>query len=539
MPVIDPIKELFATRSFLIVEDFEAMRNILRNLLRHSGARSVDVAMQGGDALACLQHNKYDVVLCDYYLGPGRNGQQLLEEARHQNLISPATIWIMVTGEKTSDMVMGAVEHQPDDYLLKPITEASLQTRLEKLIARKAALADIGAAIQAKEYVRALNLCKARLANDPGNPLEVLRIQGDLYELTGQPEALRKLYESILARRSVPWAKAGLAKLLFHEGNYSGARAVLEELVAENPWYVEGHDWLAKTFQRLGAWQDVERVLSRAVVVSPMSVTRQSALGDAAMRCNHLDVAEEAYGKSLKFSAQTTVKVSAPYIGLARVYTTQKKTKEALEILGQMANDCQADELKLQAKAEEVRVHHASGDTAKAEATAREVSERIQSGTQNLSPAATLDLAETFMLMGDRGTASNLLQFVVRNNHEDEELAARVQEVFEKGEMGEEGRGLVGATRREAKDSMDQGAQLAAQGKLEEALELMRQARKLMPRNPRLLLNHAYVVISLMKKTSWRYDMAAEARRSIEIARTITPGDKRCGELLAKLESLS
>ncbi|NTV10373.1 MAG: response regulator [Zoogloea sp.] len=539
MNAAPPGQALFTPRSFLLVEDFDAMRGILRNLLWRCGARKIEVAANAQEALTILRRGKCDVVLCDYHLGPGMNGQNLLEEARQAGLVSAATIWIMVTSEKTTEMVMSAVEHQPDDYLIKPITEAALQSRLEKLINRKTTLARIAGAMRSREYMRALDLCREQLKDDRANAMEIQRIQYDLFMLTGQQDEARALCDAILARRDVAWAKAGLAKLHFHEGRLNRARDLLEQIIEDNRNYVEAYDWLARIHQRNGAWEEAEQILQQAVAVSPNSQQRQNALGDTALRCEHLDVAEQAYQKSLKLTARTQLKTAPPYLGLARVYSARKKPEEALKMLGQMADDLDGDEARLQAKAEEVRVHHAAGNREFATAAAREVSERIRSGTQNLSPDATLNLADTFMLLGDRDTATHLVQFVVRNNHEDEDIATRAQAVFERANLGNEGRKLVEASRREAIDAMDQAVRLSSQGQLDEALEWMREAKSLMPRNPRLLLNHAYVVIKQLEKNGWRHDMDGEARRSITTARQIVPGEKRCGELLAKLESLN
>lgn len=538
MAVEDPRKACFANRSFLLVEDFEAMRGILRDLLRRCGARQIEVAANGTEAINILRRGKCDVILCDYDLGPGKNGQQTLEEARHEGLVNAATIWIMVTAEKTHDMIMGAIEHQPDDYLLKPLTEAALQSRLEKLIARKTELAGIAAAMRAREYLKALDLCKARIAQDPGNSMEILRIQAAIYQMIGQSGKARELFDAILARRDVPWARVGLVKLELHDGKLEPARDALEQLVAEHPNCLEAYDVLAHTYQRIGAWPDAQRVLEQAVRLSPNSARRQTALGDSALRCEDLDGAQAAYQKALHLSSQTALKVAAPYLGLARVYTAQKKSDEALKLLSRLAADIESDEARLQADAEQVRVHHACGNLEQAEATALDITTRIESGKQDLSPAATLDLAETFMIMGNRETAGKLLEFVVRNNYEDEELAQRVIEVFDKGGIGEHGRALVQSVRKQSIESMNQGVKLASQGRLDEALEFINQARSLMPRNPRLLLNHAYVVINLMQKNGWCFDMENEARHSITAARQIAPGEKRCGELLAKLEAL-
>lgn len=137
------------------------------------------------------------------------------------------------------------------------------------------------------------------------------------------------------------------------------------------------------------------------------------------------------------------LKVPAPYLGLARVLTAQNKSDDALKLLAQLAGEVSGEESRLQAKAEEVRVHHAADNPDLAAAAAQEVTSAIQSGAPALSATATLDLAETFMIMGNKTVASDLLQFVIRNNHEDEVLASRVLAVFETGGMGEEGRALV------------------------------------------------------------------------------------------------
>lgn len=540
MAAEDSYKNDLINRTFLLIEDFEAMRGILRDLLRRCGARRIDIAANAKEALSLMRRGKFDVdvVLCDYHLGPGKNGQQLLAEARHEGLISASTIWIMVTAEKTAEMVMGAIEHQPDDYLLKPVTEAALQNRLAKLIKRKAALTEIATAMRAKEYGKALDLCKKRIEQDPGNQMEIMRLQAELFLLLGQPEQARQIFYRVLARRDIPWARLGLAKLLIHECDTEQARELLECLIDDTPNYLESYDLLAQIYRRQGAWQDMQRVLSKAVEISPNSAQRQNALGESALRCENLGLAETAFQRALKLSAQSSLKVATPYLGLARVYSAQNKTADALGLLTRLTADLESDEASLQAKAEEVRVYQRAGNMEAAIAATKTISARIEGGNQNLSPPATLDLAETFMLMGHRETASKLLQFVIRNNHEDAELALRAQEIFDKGSMSGEGRILVQSSRQQAIDAMTQGGELASQGKLEEALAYLNHAKTLMPRNPRLLLNHSHVAISLLQKNGWRHDLETAARRSITTARQVSPGEKRCGELLAKLEAL-
>jgi len=203
---------IFENRRFLIVDDFQGMRAMLREMLKTFGSKNISVAASAKEAITYLeQSDKYDAVLCDYNLGPGKNGQQVLEEAKFRHLIGPATAWVIVTAEKTSDMVIGAAEYMPDDYIIKPINEAALRSRLEKVIAKKSELHDIEKAIFAKNFNAALSLCDKAMGSGKANN-EILRIKTNLLLDIGRYDKAKELFEKILSVRDVPWAKTGWPK---------------------------------------------------------------------------------------------------------------------------------------------------------------------------------------------------------------------------------------------------------------------------------------------------------------------------------------
>ncbi len=165
--------------SILIIDDFAGMRTMLREFVKSMGVNTIDTAGNGKDAMNQLRATKYDIVICDYNLGAGQNGQQILEESKLRKYIGVSTIWVMVTAEKTPDMVMGAAEIKPDDYLLKPVTQSLLESRLEKLIAKKQSLSGIEAAIKARDYPAAIARCNQQLEAQTSHPQEILRIKSD------------------------------------------------------------------------------------------------------------------------------------------------------------------------------------------------------------------------------------------------------------------------------------------------------------------------------------------------------------------------
>ena len=58
----------------------------------------------------------------------------------NSDLIGLATSWIIITAEKTADLVFSVAEYMPDDYIINPANEAAMSSLLEKALARKKCL---------------------------------------------------------------------------------------------------------------------------------------------------------------------------------------------------------------------------------------------------------------------------------------------------------------------------------------------------------------------------------------------------------------
>src|SRR3989304_3987498 len=98
----------YAQKKFLIIEDFASFRAILKKILQSYSATIIDETATGEDGISKMALKKYDVILCDYNLGEGKDGQQVLEEAKVRGLIGISTIFVMCTAENTMEQLMGA-----------------------------------------------------------------------------------------------------------------------------------------------------------------------------------------------------------------------------------------------------------------------------------------------------------------------------------------------------------------------------------------------------------------------------------------------
>ena len=531
MSNIDPLRD----RKFLLVEDFEAMRSVLKGLLLRCGAQRVDTAGDGREAVSLLRNTSYDIVMCDYNLGPGKNGQQLLEESRMNGWIGPAAVWLMITAEKTSDMVSVAAEEAPDDYLLKPITESLLQARLFKLVERKTALAGIARAMKARDWPSALALCAEQLESGTRNMAEVLRLQSQLHQKIGDWKSARALYESVLQRGPIAWAKLGLAQVHIHQDDLPAARTLLVETVRDHPQYLEAYDCLAAMLAAQGQHQQEFSVLERAAVISPNSAARQSALGAAAMKLGQAETAARAFTRSMKLAEHSAVENLEPFLGMARIHSAAGAPGEAHKVLAALAKRHDSPKARMMAKAETVRALHAAGDAAGAATLAGELAAMAQDDVDPMPSGVAMRIAEILIEAGQSEGATSLLQYVTRNNHDDEAMLRQAQQVFDKAGMGAAGSAAMAAARRQATDSMTEGVRLMAAGDLPAALASLRAAKAAMPQNTRVLLNFAAVALTGIERQGRSPDVEAEARAAIVAARALRPDDPRGADLLARL----
>lgn len=513
--------------SVLVIDDFQGMRTMLRDFVRSMGVTAIDTASNGRDAIAQLSSNRYDVVICDYNLGPGPNGQQVLEEARLKNLIGVATVWAMVTAEKTPEMVMGAAEVRPDDYLLKPINQVVLETRLSRLIARKHALAPIEASVKAQNFTEAIAQCDLQLKAKVSYPHEIQRVKSDLLLAMGDYSGASALFESILATRDVPWAQTGLGKVLFHARQFTEAKSIFQQVLREHMVYMEASDWLAKACTRLGETEEAEQVLLDAVKISPNSPTRQKMLGDTAYRNGSLSVAQTAFEKTIKIGEFSPHKAPGAYTGLAHVLADRDAPYEALKTLALSKQEFKYNtEAAIQTAAAESAVYHQMGQPERADAVMQEAEKLLEKAAGRVSAEASIAIARTLFRLGQNDKSCALLQDVVRNNHENVEVTESIGALFKDLGMQAEGQALIAQSSGEVVAINNQGVTLAKGGDLLGGANLLRAASAKLPHNEVILINLAGLLIGMLSKGEKDHRVASEVREVLDRVRQINLSNK-------------
>ena len=117
----------------LVVDDYNTMVRIIRNLLRQIGFQNVDEASDGNTALARLNEKKYGLVISDWNMDPV-TGFELLQQVRANPEIA-STPFIMVTAESKTENVIAAKRAGVNNYIVKPFNAQTLKSKIEAVFA--------------------------------------------------------------------------------------------------------------------------------------------------------------------------------------------------------------------------------------------------------------------------------------------------------------------------------------------------------------------------------------------------------------------
>jgi two-component system, chemotaxis family, chemotaxis protein CheY len=116
----------------LVVDDYQTMIRIIRNLLKQLGFNNVDEAGDGTAALDKMRLRKYGLVISDWNMEP-MTGYELLREVRADDVLKQ-TPFIMVTAESKTENVIAAKKAGVNNYIVKPFNVQTLKSKMVSVL---------------------------------------------------------------------------------------------------------------------------------------------------------------------------------------------------------------------------------------------------------------------------------------------------------------------------------------------------------------------------------------------------------------------
>ena len=515
--------------SGLLIDDIAEMRSAARIQLADCGLERCDEARNIKEAIEKLSASRYDLIICDYNLGQGADGQQLLELVRRRKILPLTTVFLMITGETSYEQVSTAAEYTPDDYLIKPFTSKILQTRLERIIDKKQALRPVYAHLGERgDRQKALAECDLMLAQPSRYALDLLRIKGELLLETQRNDEALALYRQVLDQRATPWASVGLARALSARGDDADARAHLGKALEAYPNYLAAYDSLARLLEKDDR-AAAQAVVEQALKVAP-STQRQRQLGALALDNQDFQRAEEAFRRAVEKDRTGFFKSHDDYSGLAKSRVAQGKVKEALIAVKEMSQHfSRSPELAVHQAAAESIVHAKSGNPDAAQAALTRALAAAETRV-DMAVSASLELANACFASGAHEQAKRILQTVAEDHQENHGVLERAQAVFRAAGLEAEGEAFLEATRKRMITLNNEAVALAKAGELDKAGAMLDEAADRLRNNAQVSINAAIAAMMAVQRRGPSADLISKAHRYITQANRANPDHPRLGE---------
>jgi DNA-binding response OmpR family regulator len=518
----------------LVVGDQPGMLASLRRALEVCAIRNPLAVRNAHEAVQRLRNMRFDIVLADFDLGQGPDGQQLLEHCRTQNLLVPAAVFVMVTAERTYERVMSAAEFFPDDYLVKPFTADTLRLRLSRCIERRQTLAQVYALKAKGRHEAILAACDRVCANDPRYAPEAERLRTEALLALRQFERARAECERVLAQRPAPWARLALARAHEGLGESEQARAALTELLADAPEYLAAYDALSQLHGRAQNDDDAKAVLRMALEVSPHGVHRHKSIGEIALRTNDLDTAEFAFGALVRKGRNGFARSPDDHLQLSRILMERNKLPQALETLADVKKSFEdSPVVKVAAAAVESLIFSKADNAKEARKALTQALAAAKDGGFALSKDTAMELARACYLHHKEHEGAELVQQLVSNNHDDDKLIAKVRRMFTELDRTEQGATLIEQSVGNAVRVNNEGVARAKSGDLEGAIELLEAAAASMPENTHIVMNAAHALLVHMQVHGMQSDKQAKVADYLQRVRARDPSHPKYLEVLA------
>lgn len=504
----------------LLVDRHANARSSLSQMLSTLGISSIHGACNSAEVLRHVKAHRFDIVLSDYVLDDGRDGQQLLEELRQQHLISRAAVFIIITAERNHRNVISVAELSPDDYLIKPFTIEQLQNRLLKAIYKKQFFTPVLTYLDQGAFAEALNACDSL---DDSFPYETLRLKGEILNTLGRYKEAQSLYRDVLGNHPAPWARMGLAVALRGQEDLAAAETLGQSIIGEFPEFLAAYDFVAGVREQMGKLVEAQEVLQEAALISPNNSIRQRMVGDMAVRNNDLDTAEKAYTKVLERQRGSSLQSIDNYTNLSRVMLENGHTDGAKMITHSLRRDWRGSKSgEFAALVMESLCAEKEGIADKAQ-VALEKALALHEALQNepeknsISQKLTVDLAHACLANGDSETAQSILRKVAAENHEDRSMIAHIQNVF--AQTGNEaiGQALLTEVGKEIVELNNRGVMAARSGDMAAAVEMLIEAAERVP-NLQFLINASKAIFTLLERQGWDDAMAERALHYLHLA---------------------
>lgn len=315
---MQPIRVDYSDKRVLLVETSGNMRSTIVYMLRQLGVSNIHAVTINDQLMALIKEESFDIVLLGHNSSDTVTGMQILEECRFRGYMKPTACWVFMTSDSSQEVILHAIDSQPDALITKPFTMEELKARLDVLIYRKSSLKEVDDAISRGQLDRAVKLCdRVELAGSNYDYVQL--IKGRLLLQMNRFDEAERFFKFRFVHLSEKESGLCLADAYIGLERFDEAKQHLSALVEKYPLLLSAYDRLAQVLELEGELLPAQETLKSATQKSPLSIQRHMELGRVAVYNKVLDVAESAYRRSVSLGKHSCYRSPEPYLRLANI----------------------------------------------------------------------------------------------------------------------------------------------------------------------------------------------------------------------------
>lgn len=292
-------------QKILIVDDFSNVRKSIKGMLNELGYGSVFEAAEGNSATKAVKELTFSLILCDFNLGKGRDGARLLEEWRTKKYIKQDTVFVMITADTSRDVVISALEFQPDDYLAKPFAMDVLAGRLGRWFERRKVLLPLYNCAENKDWKTLAQLSRQIIETYPRYRAFAQKMYAEALINQNKLTEAEHFLLGLLEKRYQCWVQVALHEIEFLQDKLTAAEAGLKAVLLKDPSTMEAYDLLVKIYKKTGQFTEIQDLLLQAISRAPRSIHRHHELAKAAQKNLDFARSNKAYKDLISLSEGT------------------------------------------------------------------------------------------------------------------------------------------------------------------------------------------------------------------------------------------
>lgn len=528
----------------VVIDDQRFFQVLIKAMLQNLGFSQITLLNTAEESRKLFQKEQFDIYLIDYNLGPKENGRQLMDYLKQQKLVPVDSIIFIVSGDNSRSMVLSALESEPDDYMMKPISQEQLRLRLLSALVRKQQLLPMFKAIQSDNKEQVLAECQKTIAQNSHYTSYCRCVMSEiLLEQDRAQEAKQILDEGLMVRESA-WLRLFLGKTAQKLGDHDAAIAHLKCALHLKPLMIDAYRWLAHSQLATGASEEAMATLERAVTISPQSGRLHQQIAEHCLSEHNYFQAKQSLGKLLelyRFAVNENPQILGSYIHCMILYTINSQDTYHINNLQKQVNmalsRCRDSlinhefDFKTFEQICQSRVQMALGNISKGKQLLYKTMQSYLDTPQTMSPEILSETILAMLQLGEFEFADQLQKFLPTKQAKDPLLTQCIQSIHTDA--------MIIEIKKQYQLINEQGIQAFTEGNLELALKHFRDAQHRAPANTSAVLNKILVLLALCKQQRTRKDFLSEMTEALSLLNDMpfNPAQKaRCEKLRTEAE---